>query len=176
LSIHYSGTIKDKALIATLTGEVRDVCSSLCWTYHIFDEEDFSGIGFSPPQCEPVFLTFNNSPQLASPVARQLGLDTSPISTKTQHAGLEAHMALLNLLKHLAERYFAVFELDDEGGYWETGGEEALRKKFDLYNAILNTVSEAMKDFKAEEGDTPERPADRLEKFLNERWKNKPII
>ena len=168
LSILFSGTIKNVQLIPQLTEEVQDICNELDWSHHVFDDEDFKVICFSPPECEPVFLTFHNSPELASPVTWQFGLPTSPISTKTQFAGMQAHVALLKLLKHLKEKYFAVFELDDEGGYWNMWDKEVLKKQFGRYDFLLNALTETLKDFKSQPGETAESLADRLEKFLEE--------
>ncbi len=37
LSIHYKGKIKDTGLIKMLVDEVKDICISLQWNYHIYD-------------------------------------------------------------------------------------------------------------------------------------------
>ncbi len=172
LSIHYKGTIKDAGLIPQLTEEVQDVCTVLKWDYQLFDDEDFKGICFSPPECEPAFLTFHNSEEIASPVLWQLKIEPiTTISVKTQFAGMEAHIALLNFLKHLKEKYFSVFEIDDEGGYWESWDEAVLKKQFDRYEFLLDAVTEALKDFKTLPGEKPESLADRLENFLKKHWK-----
>lgn len=172
LSIHYSGTIKEMALIPVLTEAVLDVCKVLHWNYHLFNDANFKGICFSPPEGEPVFLTFNNSTELASPVLWQLQLEPiATISTKTQYAGIEAHIAVMKLLKHLQGRYFSHFELMDEGGYWESDDEAVLQKQFDRYTFLLEAVCEVLQDFKAAPGEKAESLADRLEQFLKERWK-----
>jgi hypothetical protein len=172
LSIHYSGKIKEVTLIPSLVEEVQDVCTILKWNYHLYDDENVKGISFSPPECEPVFLSFSNN-ELSSPILQQYNISpATTISVKTQFAGIEVHKALIKLLKHLKETYFKEFELSDEGGYWPTLDEEKLNQQFKRYNYILHKVTEHLKDFKANENDTASSLADRLEKFLNERLGN----
>lgn len=155
-----------------LVEEVQDVCNVLQWPWHI-NQELVDGISFTPPESETVGLNFLPNGELVSKVMLLYNIHpATTISVKTQYTGMEVHMAIIKLLKHLSKQYFSVFELSDEGHYWETGDEDALRKQFGLYNALLDAVTGAMKDFKAEEGDMPERLADRLEKFLNGRLKN----
>lgn len=170
LSIHYNGAIRDMDSIPAMVEEVKDVCESLQWTYHLFNDKNFTGICFSPPECEPVFLTFNNTPELACPIKWQFKIEpVNFISTKTQFAGIEVHIALLKFLKHLADKYFAVFEMDDEGGYWNTWDEAVLKKQFDRYNFLLDAMAEALRDFKLEPGENALGLVERLEKFLGER-------
>src|SRR5258706_14932408 len=120
LSIHYSGKIKDTGLIPKLVDEVRDVCATLKWQYHLFDDELMKGICFSPENCEPLFITFSKTGELCSPILLQYDLHpATTISVKTQFAGLDIQKAVIKLLKHLKTKYFSEFELYDEGGYWE---------------------------------------------------------
>lgn len=93
------------------------------------------------------------------------------ISVKTQYGGIGVHIAVINLLKYLSGRYFAAFELRDEGGYWESNNEAVLQQQFERCDALLNIVQVALKDFKSELTDTPQSFANRLEQFLKERWK-----
>jgi hypothetical protein len=179
LSIHYSGTIKDTARIDELTAEVADICQSLNWTYHIIKEpnaDQLNGICFSPEKCEPIFLTFLPGGRLCSPVNlmnRDLyennGLDTELVyttSTKTQFAGPDAHMAVIKLLRYLKEKYFSVFELDDEGMYWETMDSTIFLKQFAKHEFLLNAVADALSEMKAVPGETALSLADRIEKIL----------
>jgi hypothetical protein len=170
LSIHYNGTIKDISLIPMLVDEVKDICITLQWKYHLFDDELVEGICFSPPECEPLFFTFSKDGALCSPVLLQYDIHpATTISVKTQFAGIDAHKAVIKLLKHLKSKYFSVFDLHDEGGYWESDDENILRRQFGEYEFLLHTVSEALQDFKSKPGETPESLADRLEKILKGR-------
>jgi hypothetical protein len=182
LSIHYSGTIKDIARIDELVAEVADICQSLNWTYHIIKEpnaDPLNGICFSPEDCEPIFLTFLPDGRMCSPVNvmnrdiyESNGLDAELIyttSTKTQFAGADAHMTVIKLLRYLKEKYFAVFELDDEGKYWETMDSTIFLKQFAKYEFLLNAVADALTGMKTMQGDTPLSLTDRIEKKLKDR-------
>jgi hypothetical protein len=171
LSFHYSGKIKDRASIPSLMEEVEDVCRIFQWNYHLYNDENVKGISFSPPECEPVFLALNNKNELCSPVMMQYDVHpATTISVKTQFAGIELHKAVIKLLKHLKEVYLTEFELFDEGGYWEVLDEENLHRQFNRYNYLLSKVTEQLKDFKTGENDAPASLAERLEKFLNDRF------
>ena len=170
LSIHYSGTIKNARLIPNLVDEVKDICLTLQWNYHLFDDELVKGICFSPQDCEPLFFTFSKNGILCSPVLIQYGiLSATTISVKTQFAGIEVHKTVIRLLKHLKANYFSEFELSDEGNYWESDDENILQQQFNSYEFAMNTVCEVLRGFKRKEGETVESMADRLERFLKER-------
>ena len=182
LSIHYSGTIKDIALIDELIAEVTDICQSLSWSYHIIKEpntDQLNGICFSPEKCEPVFLTFLPGGRMCSPVNlmnsdlyEKNGLDAELVyttSTKTQFAGPDAHIAVIKLLRYLKEKYFSVFELSDEGMYWETMDEKLLLSQFAKYEFLLNAVADALSEMKAVPDETPLSLADRIEKMLKDK-------
>src|SRR5258706_16433411 len=114
LSIHYKGRIKDVNLIPKLVDEVQDICTSLQWNYHLFDDELVKGICFSPPECEPLFVTFTKDGVLCSPILLQYDIHpATTISVKTQFAGIDAHKAVIKLLRHLKANYFSEFELND---------------------------------------------------------------
>lgn len=175
LSIHYSGKIKDTALIPELVEELKDICISLHWKYHLFDDDpgsnrEINGICFSPQESEPLFFTFSAEGVLVSPVLLQCQIDpATTISVKTQYAVIEVHKAVIRLIRYLKEKYFTAFELSDEGGYWESNDEAVLQQQFDKYNFLLDMVCDALQDFKTKPGEPAESLADRLERFLRER-------
>jgi hypothetical protein len=195
LSIHYKGRISNYSLIDQLTNEVEDICKSLNWKYHIwvkenaandnahitnpgflnYSPEDLKGITVSPEECEPVALTFLPSGILCSPVKLMYNdpatndLMIEVVSTKTQYAGPDTHIAVVKLLQYLKDKYFSDFELTDEGMYWETKDEKVLLSQFAKYNYALKTVAEALSDFKSVPGETVTSLADRLEAFLKKK-------
>lgn len=197
LSFHYRGRIREFALIDALVSEVSDVCESLGWIYEVqeaapppkkplgdqpprYTPEDVKGITFSPPECEPVILTFLPDGQLVSwiklihydPLTNDLGIEWN--HTKTQYAGPETHMAVLKLLHHLREKYFSSFELNDEGEYWDSWDEARLRERFGQYQYLLNKIAEALSDFEALPGESPESLVMRIERLLRKRLENDP--
>jgi len=111
-------------------------------------DDRWRGVIVSPPGSEPLWLTFNRSGKLivydanatsyAEPghyLAREL------LFTKTQFSSAETHMAICDLLR-LAEHYGAVLEVDDEGGYWETGDAETLQQRLVFVDSALAQMKE----------------------------------
>ena len=183
LSIHYSGTIKNSDRINELLEEVIDICKSFNWAYHLSKEpnaDQLNGVCFAPQNCEPIFLTFLPGGRMCSPVNlmnRDIyeanGLDAESLyttSTKTQFAGPDAHMAIIKLLRYLKVKYFAVFELNDEGMYWETLDKNILLSQFAKYDFLLNAVADALRETKPVAGETPLALADRIEKMLLDKF------
>src|SRR6185437_486409 len=180
LSIHYSGYIQNRELINALIEEVKEICKTLEWHTHIFDDDEIKGISFAPEGSESVFLTFNHDGRTLSPL-NILNKDIYDrirvpkefiftISTKTQYAGEEAHIAIIKLLKHLAKKYLKDFTLNDEGNYWETGDEKILRQQFSRFEAAMDIFCEALKDLTTNPGETSESLVDRLERLLREKF------
>ena len=183
LSIHYSGYILNKEMLDPLIEEVTDVCKTLNWSTHTFDDDEIKGVSFAPERSESVFLTFNNDGRTLSPInilAKNMYDDVDidkelifTTSTKTQFAGAEAHIAIIKLLKHLSKKYLKDFTLKDEGNYWETGDEKILLDQFKKYNAAMDIICEVLKDLPAVTGETAQSLVDRLERLLKEKFGGK---
>ena len=158
LSIHYSGRLKNPALLPELIAEVKDIAEVYEWKYHVFEQQfpegrltgnshdgNLYGISFSPPECEAVWLCFLSNRRMSGPAnllfhdpddtdSEDLNLYT--LSVKTQFAGMGIHRIIIHLLRHLQEKYLADFELQDEGHHWETGDVELLRTTFARYTTF----------------------------------------
>lgn len=179
LSIHYSGTILKADLIKPLTEEVVDICIDLEWKFHVIDDEETNGVVFSPKECEPISLTFNQEGRLLSPqniivkdIYDGITLDRELIfttSTKTQYAGIDAHIAVIKLLRHLSKKYMKDFTLEDEGLYWETNDEKVLEDQFHTYNSALDIISETLQNMPHVPGESLESLGDRIERILREK-------
>lgn len=180
LSIHYSGYILNKKMLDPLIEEVADVAKTLGWASHTFDDEDIKGVSFAPEGSEPVFLTFNNEGRMLSPISiickdiyDNIELDKELMfttSTKTQFAGMEAHIAIIDFLKHISKKYLKNFTMRDEGNYWETGDKKLLSEQFNMYEAAMDVFSEALKDIPTSPGENTESLVERLEKLLREKF------
>lgn len=183
LSIHYSGKIISIEMLDPLIEEVSDVAKTLGWSSHVFNDKEIKGVSFAPEKSEPVFLTFNIGGRLLSPINIMcqdiydgVELDKELIfttSTKTQFAGLEAHVAIIDFLKHLSKKYLKDFRLVDEGDYWETGDKNLLRKQFSRYEVAMDIFSDVLKEIPRIQGEKIESLADRLERILKERFGGK---
>ncbi len=179
LSIHYSGYILQSDLIKPLKDEVVDICTDLGWKFHVIQDEEISGVVFSPKECEPISLTFNQDGRLLSPqnlmvkdIYDGITLDKELIfttSTKTQYAGKDAHIAVVKLLKHLSKKYMKDFILEDEGLYWETNDEKVLDDQFDRYNEAMDIFCEELKGMSSVPDESTESLVDRIERLLREK-------
>lgn len=183
LSIHYSGYISNLKFIKTLTEEVIDICTDLGWDFKTINNFEIDGIAFWPEKSEPIFLTFNKDGRLLSPVnilakdifdgervEKELIFTTS---TKTQYAGIEAHIATIKLLRHLSKKYMQDFMLVDEGLYWETNDEKILQDSFKRYIEIIAIFCEALKEVSSVPGESAESLGDRIEKLLRNKFRGK---
>jgi hypothetical protein len=178
LSIHFNGTLLTPSLITPLSTEVLDLCNSLAWESQLFQTKALNGIAFTPPKCEPVFLTFTNEGRLLSPLQTEMeepykkaGLDASMIywcSVKTQYAGIAIHKVIIELFRYLSRTYFKDFELKDEGLYWETNDEAVLQAQFDAYELALQTVTDALTGMQRQTGESTSDLAARIETVLKE--------
>ena len=182
LSIHYYGQLSQPGRIEDLITEVADVSKSLDWTSQIIREpnaDKLNGICFAPEGSESIFLTFLPGGRLCSPINlmcrdiyQENGLDTELLytaSTKTQYAGFDAHVAVIKFLRYLKEKYFSVFEMIDEGMYWETNDLKILQSQFDKYEYALNAVAGALSEMKFTPGETPSSLADKIEEILKKK-------
>jgi hypothetical protein len=182
LSIHYSGHIKKVQLIDALIAEVVDICKTLDWKYNILHDENIDGIVFSPPESEPVHLTFNKEGRLlpftsiltkdmyeSGEVEKELMFTAF---TKTQFAGPDAHKAIIKLIRYITQKYFSEFRLEDESYYWETNDERQMVERFKVYNAMLDVFTEALQGMEHVPGETPQSLAGRLEELLRTKFKD----
>ena len=199
LSIHYRGRLKTPDLITSITDELTDICLSLGWETSCLDE-DFSientselvhtekgvkitghlplkGVGIAPGErCEGVSFFFDRDGNLIAPLTMAISgsvKDELPwAAVKTQFAPLEIHITIIKLFRYLKKKYFEIFEVSDEGSYWETGDDVLLRKKMDFLagkiNAVGKTLSEA--DIGNDPDISPQKLADRIEELLRDRW------
>ena len=184
LSIHYSGQIKHIELVNELMTETVDICKTLEWNCLVLPEKNkdgLTGIYFAPKDCEPIFLTFLPNGRMCSPVNLMYkdmyaanGPDAELLyttSTKTQYAGPDAHIAIIKLFRYLKEKYFSVFEMSDEGSYWETMDKKVLLEQFAKYEFLLDAVSSALNEMKIIPGETAASLADRIEQMLKKKFK-----
>jgi hypothetical protein len=181
LSIHYSGQLKDAALLPLLVEEVEDIAKILDWTYTIFlrqypnnkfetitSDNDY-GIMVSPPECEPVVFVFDYEGHLYSPWLKQYFTERFyiyNISTKTQFAGAETHIKVIELMRYFDKKYFKNFAMTDEGEYWETGDRKIVEEKISFLGDKINQLTKGLKNTKMKEGETMEDFIKRIAKGL----------
>jgi hypothetical protein len=93
------------------------------------------------------------------------------VSMKTQFLPPDVHVWIVGLLKYLQKRYFSNLEVNDEGGFWETGDRAALEAKMRFLNEKMDELAtgltnESLGDLS---GLSAEDIASRIEDFLKER-------
>jgi hypothetical protein len=193
LSIHYNGRFNPAASLPALIEEVTDIAEIYKWKYTVceteFESEKFGkktyndkiyGIIFSPPKCEPVCLCFLSNGRMSTPWNLELWGNSEDkkekkylymISTKTQYAGMQAHLTVIQMLKYLSQKYFSEFELSDEGGYWETGDIHVLTESFKRYNDLIDAFADMLENEKIKKGETMEDYFMRVLKQIQENKK-----
>lgn len=192
VTINYRGKIKDKALLPELVAEVKDIALSMKWDYHVFsdtfppsdsDEEwydgELYGVIFSPPECEPVWITFLSNGRMAGPLFLAFQSDENPkgksphlyhLFTKTQFAGVDIHKSIILLLRYLnGKGYFSEFSVIDEGEYWETDDEALLQRHFEILSGAIDDLSLALEVVPPLEGEGLENYFARLLELINAR-------
>jgi hypothetical protein len=144
ITIHLKGRLRAQASIHELTEEVADYADVLEWTYETFDEPPLTGICVTPhAECETLMLLFDGKGVLRNPVLLGGKYDEF-VFVKTQFAGVETHISLCKLLRHLKERYFAELDVNDEGEYWETNDRSLLASRLSAINSVMDSLAEAL--------------------------------
>lgn len=183
LTIYYSGKLRNPDLISDLVQEAADIAQSMQWSYEILEDDPdvpVSGILVAPEGSEPLWLTFHKEGFMCNPMlydhvlqveGQEIPADAEQfLFTKTQYAGVEAHMAMIRLMRHLSQKYFEHFELHDESQYWETNDEALCRQRFDTYNRIVDMVGTALDEMTFDPEESQESVLERIEKMLTERF------
>lgn len=186
MTIHYSGRFKEGASLSKMINEVQDVAEANNWKYHVFNPEfppdippgldkNLYGIIFSPPECEPVCLTFLSNKRMTGPTQVEHFLDAPNederkfaymLFTKTQYAGTDIHKRIIHLFKYLDQQYFDVFKVHDEGKYWETGDTEILEETYRQYCDAIDSYNDALQYIPNEAGETLEEYLLRLARLV----------
>lgn len=183
LTIHYSGKLRNPASISSLITEAVDISESMQWPYeiiHRLPDVPVEGVLIAPEGSEPLWLTFHVEGFMCNPVLYSYvkevegkGIPAEAeqwLFTKTQYAGVEAHMALIRLLRYLSQQYFERFELHDESQYWETNDEDLCRKRFGEYDRLTGMVGDALDSMEFDPNATQETVIQMIEKMLSEKF------
>jgi hypothetical protein len=175
LSIHYKGRLHQAEQLPAMIAEIVDVSKVYGWKYHIFNNnfpndsfenrtsfDDVYGICFTPTDCETISLAFLSNGTMVCPFRIEFFAYSEDetersyiytVSVKTQFAGVDAHLLLIQLFKYLNDKYFEDFKMDDESYFWETGDEKLMRERFKLYDRLMDNVALSIQTFPMEQGE-----------------------
>lgn len=195
ISIHYQGSLKDRALIDQLQEEMTDICKSMEWEYQIWNEDQsqpFSaslehtekgahihghiplrGISIhTDPENESLDLLFTPQGQLSSFMLEimkhdgTLANDFGWVSVKTQYGSANAHIAIIKLLRYLQKKFIPDLEVKDEAEYWETADKHRLLELRGFLFRKMAELEDALSSMDFEEGLNAEEVADKIEEVL----------
>lgn len=195
VTIHYRGKLKSPDLITPLMDEVEEICISNNWKYQLLNEEvpervnpssmpspfdnDFEddgfphglrGISFEPhEESESVTFLFNAEGILTS-VFSNMFRQKSKYTwcfVKTQFAGADTHIRIINLMRYLKKKYFKKFEIHDDGGYYPHGNAEELQNRFDYLNNAISTVHDIFENIQIDDSKSPDEFIDEIRNALS---------
>jgi hypothetical protein len=179
VSIHYQGGLGAGASLPELVAELEDIALSKGWQVHRIelDAENpvFEGVILEPnDRTESLAFLFDREGRLRNLVDLICGqFEPDPrcsyfVSAKTQYGDVGTHLWIVGLLRYLKSKYLPDLEVNDEGGYWETGDVPELERRREFLNAkILELTGELSKmESRAE---TPSELADEIEAFFEGR-------
>jgi len=200
VTIHYRGKLDDVGRMDELTQELEDIAKSVGWTWHTLDDDwlippnaklvhkggraiihghlGLKGIELIPSgKSESLSFLFDAKGHLRSIMNMillcegHLTPDEAWVSTKTQFLSPDTHAWIAGLLKYLKKRYMTNLEVNDEGGFWETGDREALAEKMRFLNEKIAWLSGELASprFADLAGLSAEDIASRIEAFLRDK-------
>lgn len=163
-TIHYSGQLSKLENVYEIIDELKDIAEIRNWSYTVLDDDwntpptahlessnhagiqikghcGLKGIQFKPHiHCDSIWLYFNHKGFLTTPF--QVALDAeegypqriNPLFVKTQNAGFETHILIVNLFKYLQKKFFPTLIVKDETNFWTHGNKVILKELFKANN------------------------------------------
>jgi len=93
--------------------------------------------------------------------------------TKTQFAGKQVHMLIVDLFRHISKKYISYFRMIDEGNYWESRDEAVLESQFNRYNYLLDMFGDALKNIPPSEGQDPLEHIKNIAEKIHKDYRNR---
>lgn len=147
-----------------------DICASMGWRSKVVaaepgdrDHPPVRGMFFVPhKECEPVSFLFDDDGNLLHLSALA---DYDPgfkaqkqVSTKTQFAPVDIHIAIIKLLRYVKKKFFPNLNVVDEGEYWEREDRVLLehlmrvtQENIDRLASALDAASESLQASESQE-------------------------
>jgi hypothetical protein len=189
LTIFYSGQLRNVSQMPDLIEEVTDICRSHDWKvdFHFRTNEiPVSGISFMPKGGQPIWLTFLQDGTLINAdlyiikdqvrFPRRFRKAFPILNTTTQFAGIDAHMAIVRLMRYLKEKYFDRFHFIDESKYWETNDEDVCRRHFKMFEEWMDEMARELSKLDGRIHDGGETVQERIDILLQKGLSMEEII
>ncbi len=136
------------------------------------------GISFKPHnKSETIELFFDTEGVVRSVLSvifrESLRVKYPWIFVKTQFAGTDAHIKIINLLLYLRKKYFSKMIIRDDGGYYPAKDIEKLTLRMDTINNAIATLNDVFEhsEFKG----TPDEIMNQVQDALNRSLKDVKI-
>jgi len=132
-TIHYEGKLSHPSKKNALLDEIRAFAERMSFRITEIDEPTLSGVVLGGWEgMEPIPFIFDSNGELHS-FFEVLLPDPTPckiVSVKTHYAGIDGHIGLCRLLRHVKAAYMPDLKVTDESDFWEHQEESALRNYF----------------------------------------------
>ncbi len=196
IKIRYRGRLKNPSDVYPLTAETADICQSNNWTYKVWEEDwnkpqtvglnssaqgmnfeghaPLKGISFSIGESETIWLTFTPDGLLQSLMTLVnptffLNDENFPWQrVKTGKGGVKGHIEMCKLFRYLEGKYFQVFEVMDESGYWKEGDDAKFTKWMNDYIRDSQILEEESNAIMADESLTMDQKRERSMRLIKE--------
>lgn len=137
------------------------------------------GITFQPhEECETLTLLFDKEGILQSIFSMIFGNRDNRTKyphnfVKTQFAGIETHIKIINLLVYLKKKYFKILHINDEGGYYPKKDRDALSGRMTFIGNAIDTVRDVFEN--AEFDGSPEEVMNQMREALSRSLKGAQV-
>ncbi len=139
---------------------------------------DLRGITFEPhEESETVTFLFDTEGVLRSvfsSIFKKKGKYTWCF-VKTQFAGVDTHIRIINLMGYLKKKYFKKFEIHDDGGYYPNNDTDELRNRLDYLNNAIATVHDVFENLSINNSKSPDDFIDDIKDALSASFKGANI-
>lgn len=153
VSVHFSGVV-DRARISALRDELADISGSVGFDEPVMVddlEKGLRGIILRPKsEMESIPFLFDSQGRLHSLGDLLAGWDDVTailtVSVKTQFASCAEHIWLVELLRYVKRKYMPSLAVTDEGGYWESGDVEELKRRMALLDRMIDEFGSVLEN------------------------------
>ena len=173
ITIHYRGTLDKPERVHDLQRELADIAKSMGWEYSLLDDDwavspsatlsyarggatihghlGLKGISLAPTGGgDSLSFFFDAEGRLRTVMEMVLQCEgreyPAPgwVFVKTQFGSADDHVWIVGLLKYLQKRYLPDLEVQDEGGFWETGDRDELEVKMRFLHEKIDQLANGL--------------------------------